>query len=285
MDVVLDAFWADLFGVEAASGHIYEFVEKILINMRLVAGVIATTYMGYKVMLYFSDIETKLDPSVIIKPLMILGIMSLYSDLVDLLIRWPMEIIDLIIDQGVTGISWPTPTVDPGVPVGTIQERFEAVMTYVDLAASPGLGIYDILAINPTLELIHLLIYLTALVVGYYMLFRQIVLIAIYYITGTIALPFSLIAGNQATAGNWYFGFISIMMWKPMLKIMQVIIISLDPTDKTWDNALFPVALQIVMIITILQIPKFANLVVSKGSELGQDVGKNVRSNMSKMLK
>ncbi len=271
MDAILDTFWQNLFGVGSSSGAIYGFVEAILVDMRKVAAVLVTIFMGYKVMLYFSDMETRLDPFVIIKPLIFLFVLSVYSPLVDMLVRVPMEIVDDIIDQH----------------INHTEADFEDAITHVDdgSAAGPGQGLFDILAINPTLELIHLLIYLASTMVAYYMMFRQIILIAIYYIVGTIALPFSLIAGNQDTARNWYLGFIAVMMWKPMLKIMQGIIIALDPAAVSFTNALFSVALQIVMILTILQIPKFANLVVSKGSDAGSDVGGKFMSSVGKIFK
>ncbi len=285
METVLTEFWTELFGVNSKSGHIYDFVELILVGTTQLAGVIAFIYIAYKVMLYFSDIDTRLDPFVIIRPCILLGVLALYSDLVDLVLRRPITFVTQMMTDGVTGLSLPTPSAGPSIDTSTTAGKFEAVMTYVDISTGPGWGIFDILAINPMLELIHVLIYLTATVVGAYMMFRQIILIAIYYIIGTIAIPFSMIAGNQSVFGNWFFGFVSVMLWRPIYFIMQVIIIALDPSAKTFTSPLFAIALQIVMILTILQIPKFANILVSKGSELGQGVGKNVMGNMGRMFK
>ncbi|QCX00661.1 hypothetical protein FGM00_11290 [Aggregatimonas sangjinii] len=289
MQQLFDNLLGRVFGVGTGSGNGYEFVDALRTYSLQFAAVLMILYIGYKALLYFSDIETRLDPFILIRPIMVMCIISLYSPLVNLLVKQPIDIIDAMVET-----SSQTALESDHNPTGDLKDvtdtyadwyknAFEDTMQYVDDGSSskPGKGVFDILAINPFLELVHLIIFLVATVVGFYIMARQIILIGIYYVVGILVLPFALIVGNQDVARNWYFGFIAIMMWEPVLKILKTILISLKVQGESYENGMFSIALQVVMIFTILQVPKFANLLVSKGSEMGSQVGGTVMSTVS----
>jgi hypothetical protein len=81
---------------------------------------------------------------------------------------------------------------------------------------------------------------------------------------GVLILPFSLIPGNEEILKRWFFGFLAVLLWMPILRIIQTMMILIYTVDtKGMVQPLISVALQIVMIIFILQVPKYANLLVS----------------------
>ncbi|MEL6918960.1 MAG: hypothetical protein AAFO99_14670, partial [Bacteroidota bacterium] len=226
---------------------------------------------------------SKLDPFVIIKPCLVLAAITLYRPLVKLLVIDPMQLIDSIVLESIEK-AWGAGGTATGL-IGWYENAFYTLyidsMTFVYPGSSPGLGVYDIIAINPALEVIHLLIYFAANVVGFYILGRQVILASIYYVLGVLAVPFSLIVGNQSVLGSWFFGFISVMLWEPILRIMKAIIVAMDVTNLSFTNAILSLGLQVVMIITILQVPKFANTLVSKGSELGSGIGDTITQRLT----
>jgi hypothetical protein len=269
MQTVLDGFWTDLLG---GGGNMINVINNLQGRSSQIAIIIALIYIGYKVMLYFSDVNSKLDPFVIIRPCMVVGAISIYPGLVDLLILRPMGIIDAIIAEALAPIGSPA----------SIDTAFDTGMKYVFPGSAGIPGVYDIVAINPFLEVLHLIIYFAATVVGFYILLRQVVIAAIYYVIGLLALPLSLAIGNQSVMGSWFFGFISIMLWEPILRILKGIIVELQVPSVTFTSGIVSIAMQVVLILTILQIPKYANSLVSKGSELGSGIGDTISRSIRK---
>ena len=269
MQSVLDGFWTDLVGTGGTMGGVINNLEGLSGTF---GAAIALIYIGYKVMLYFSDVNSKLDPFLIIRPAIVLGAITLYSELVDLLILRPMSFVDSMIIEAMAPIGSP----------GTIETGFETGMEFVFPGAAGIPGVYDIVAINPLLEVLHLIIYFAATAVGFYILLRQVVIAAVYYVIGLLALPLSLAVGNQSVVGSWFFGFISIMLWEPILRILKGIVVALQVPSVSFTDGIISIALQIVLILTILQIPKYANSLVSKGSELGSGIGDTVSRSIRK---
>ncbi len=286
IDAILATFRGILFD-PSGGGGVEGFVVGLKVYMSRFLGVLVTLFIAYKVMLYFSDIDKKLDPFTIIRPILILCVFAQYQNLTNLLLDTPMTLLNEAVLEGATAI----PSVAGGSPSAiqtSLNTGFQSGIEHIDAAPKGpgGVGLYDVLAVFDFFEAIHLLIQFVASVVGYYMLFRQLVLLAIYYVSGLIAIPFSLIAGNQGVLRDWYFGFIAVLMWEPMLNIMKGIITALQVSTRSInDNPLFSVALQLVMITTILQIPNFANLVVSKGASVGSEIGSKMTGRMGSARK
>ncbi|MEM9001364.1 MAG: hypothetical protein AAGB24_13960 [Bacteroidota bacterium] len=279
----LTPFWDSLVGA-SGGGQMHDLVDFLIDPISRFAGVLLILYIGYKVMLYMSDIDSKLDPFVIIKPVLILGAITLYQPLVTLLIMVPMETVDWAVGDSIARL-FGAPQSSQAALENWLRNSFETLytddMTYVYPGTPSIPGVYDIVAINPFLEIIHLLIIIAANTVGFYILVRQVILASMYYVMGVLAVPFSLIASNQSVLGSWFFGFISIMLWKPLLNVMKTIVILLDAETFGFSSALVAIALQVVMVLTILQIPKFANVLVSKGSELGSGIGDTITQRLT----
>ncbi len=265
---------------------IENFVTEILPYAMILGSGIVFIFVGYKVMRYMANPEDRLDPYAIIQPVLVLAAMTLYKDLIDLLLLQPVDLIGQIIDAialQTSGIN------DPN----NFELAFRGSITHVQSTGAEGSGVYDIMQINPFLEIIHLLIYFVASVAGGYIMFRQLITKYIYLILGVFVLPLSLIIGNQKVLSSWFFGFLSVLLWLPVLKIIKMIILLLPVTGTSFTDVLLSVALQLVMIFTILQVPKYANMLVSQGSSIGNNVGKSVaegikggmKGGMSKMAK
>ena len=264
-------------------GIINVLVSEFLKSATLFAGVLVLIFIGYKVMLYMADINSKLDPFVIVRPVLILGSLVLYTQLVNMLVFQPVAIVDQIVVDGLKvalADDWSSSGGDTAIFLGSVTAGYLTVAKFVPSAAMSGAtGLFSILAISQFLEVLHLILVFAATAVGAYMLIRQVFLIAIYYVLGVFAIPFSLIVGNQAVLGNWFFGFVSVMLWLPIINLLMGIIRSLDGTGPlglsllNFGDALYGMAMQIAFISLILQVPKFANILVSKGAEATQGGG------------
>jgi len=259
---------------ETLRPKIEAFVADVLPYAMLLASGIVLIFVGYKVMRYMANPEDRLDPYAIIQPILVLAAMALYMDLVELLLNTPIDLIGEIIDKVAYKIS------DTSGDADAFESAFRKSITHVQSNGADGSGVYDIMQINPFLEIIHLLIYFVASVVGGYIMFRQLITEYIYLILGVFVLPFSLIIGNQKVLGSWFFGFLSVLLWLPVLKILKMIIILLPVTTTSFTDVLLSVALQLVMIFAILQVPKYANMLVSQGSSIGSNVGKSAAQAM-----
>jgi len=277
MEAKIGEIWVKLFGADFQSGAISGFVNAMMPDVITFAGALAFISIAYHVLLYMADIQTKLDPFVIIRPAIVLLAVITYSELVNLLINIPTEIFTAIIESGTATIP------------GNSPKAFDDAISYVDITtgAGTGDGIFDILAVNPFLELLHMIVYFASTLVAVYMLFRQLIIVAIYYVIGPFAVAFSLVIGNKHAVKNWYFGFLSVMFWTPLIKIMQGIIVAISPSTIVtggFTNGLFMFVLQLVMIYSMLQIPKYASILVSKGSEAGASVGSTVAGSVGRMV-
>lgn len=242
---------------------LFLIAQNILGNLRALVVILFVLHIGYKIMMYMVKIDSPMEPFLLVRPIVIIAAFALYQPLTNFLVIRPMNIVSGVVDAGIaaSGIGNPNAI--------NFQDRFIDAMTFV-FPGAPGIpSIFDIVAISPGLEIIHLIIQMISMVVAMYMLIRQFVLAALYYIIGTLVLPFALIAGNNSVIGNWYFGFISVLLWEPIIHIMQAVLISLNVAAIGFQSALIALALQVVMILTILQVPKFSSIVVSKGSEAG----------------
>ncbi len=248
------------------------FLETVTGPLQAFAAVIAIIYVGYKVMLYMSNPQENLDPYVLIKPILVLAAVGLYVELTDILVFKPMGLLADLIAETTKQIS--------GFSGVGFDKAFRDGITHVQTEGGEGAGVYDVIQINPALETLHLVIYFIASVSGFYIIFRQFMTKYIYYLLGIFVLPFSLIIGNQRALSNWFFGFVSVLLWTPILNIIKMIIIILPVKEQTFGNVLLSVALQVVLIFTILKIPRLANILVTQGSEMGKGIGSQLRGGM-----
>lgn len=265
-------FYAALAEFESTlQPKIISFVEAVLPSVRLLAAVIMVIYVGYHVIKSWLGENEKLDVSTLIRPCLTLAAIVLYTELSEMLIIKPIGIVNEIIIEGAGDVGGGAP--------GSIQNEFRDKITYTqDTGGADGGGIYDIIQVHPFLEFIHLIVFFIASVAGGYILFRQLIVKSLYLILGPFALAFSLIVGNEKVIVSWFQGFVSVLLWLPILSILQTIIILLpiESTEFSDSDIIFSMALQVVMIFVIFKIPRYANILVGQGSEFGSQAGNTI---------
>ncbi len=247
--------------------NIESFINSSLPTARILAAAIMLIFIGYKVMRYMSNPEDKINPETLVRPILTLMAMVLYIELVKLLLFDPVELVTDIIQYSVQQVT--------KKDIIQLNDIFHEKITHVQNTGADGNGVYDILQVNPFLEVIHIIIFFISSVVGGYILFKQLILKYIYYVLGVFILPFSLIVGNQKIVSKWFFSFLSVLLWTPVLSIIKVIIV-LIPLDTTeFSNILLSIAFQVLMITMVLKVPQFANLLVSfeEGNNIGSRPG------------
>ncbi|MBU3027530.1 hypothetical protein [Zobellia galactanivorans] len=264
-------FYAVLTDFESTlEPKILAFVDAILPSVRLLAVAIMVVFVGYHVIKSWLGENEKLDVSTLVRPCLILAALVLYTELVVLLIEKPVEIVNEIVLDGATKVGGATP--------GSMK-LFRDKMAYTqDTGGVDGGGVDDVIQLHPFLELIHLIVFFIASVAGGYILFRQLIVKCIYLIIGPFVLAFSLIVGNEKVIGSWYQGFISVLLWLPMLSIVQTIIILLpvETTSFSDSDIIFSMAMQVVMIFVVFKVPRYANILVGQGAEMGSQAGNTI---------
>ncbi|WP_405208500.1 hypothetical protein [Aquimarina sp. LLG6339-5] len=248
-----------IFGGDSNIIGVKVFVDTLMPYSYALAAIIMIILVSSKVFTYFMNPAGNMDPYILVKPVLILVALVLYQPLVDLLLFEPSKIITQITETAAlssTGYdNW---------------DLFERALTRtltgaLNIAAGNEdiPSIYDVLQLSTVLEIIHLLIQMVSLVVVGYLMIRQLLLKAVYFIIGVLVLPLSLVPANFEILKKWFFGFLSVLLWIPILRIFQTIItlISQAPLEG-FAQPLYAVVLQIVMIMFILQVPKYANFLV-----------------------
>ncbi|MDR4894332.1 MULTISPECIES: hypothetical protein [unclassified Chryseobacterium] len=235
-----------------------QFITELRPYVLLIAVTFTFVYVGYKVMKAMSDPDEKIGREALLRPILTLMVITLYIPLVKLLLFDTVDILSDIVKHGAYKVTNKSPA--------EFENFFQKGISHVQSKGADGNGVYDILQVNPFLEFFHILVYLVASCVGAYILLRQLLMIFVYYALGIFVLPFSLIVSNERILKTWFFGFLSILLWEPILTLLKVIIVLLPIGTTEWTNVLFSVALQLVMIFMILKVPQFANLLVDPES-------------------
>ncbi len=248
---------------------LYDYIDQIINYAYGLAAVLMIILVGSKVITYFANPSGNLDPYTLVRPILILVALILYKPLVELLLFSPTDIIADVTENAAVYVT----KVQDGE---ALEESYNSSITYIqdsNADGSDGDGVYDVLQINPFLELIHLIIFFIASVVAGYIMLRQIIYKAIYFVIGVFALPLALIPGNQDVLKKWFFGFLAVLLWLPILTILKTILILVhsNTADGGFTQVLMSICLQIVMIIAVLRVPKYANILVSAGSDSGSN--------------
>lgn len=260
---------------------VFGFIRNITRWVGLFAGVIVTIFIAIKVIKIYVGASERFEGVTLVRPALTLGAIVLYRPLYELLIETPVGLIDDIIIGGIgplTGASNNMFLLD--LATDKLQYTQDA-----DTSAG-GNGIYDILQVNPFLELFHLVLFFLASVVSLYILFTQIIMKAIYLVIGPFALAFSLVPGNEKVLENWFQGILSVFLWLPVLNLVLGIIIMMPINDPAAPIFLKPadilvtMVFQIGMVFFILKVPQFANFLVAQGTQMGQQMGSNIGMNM-----
>jgi hypothetical protein len=218
-------------------------------------GILVLIFIVYKVTLYMINPEKGLDPYILIRPCLILAGVVLYNPLVELFLLTPMSILGEIIRESILNLS--------GIDATGFDGRFNSSMTRTDDR------LYDVLQINPFMELIHLLIYFVGSFIATYMLIKQALSIAIYYIMGYFSIIFSLVPGNEKSFTNWSLSFLAILLWEPFIYILKYLVILTKIETVSFTSFFVILAVQISSIFLFLKVPKFCEFLINGGSPLG----------------
>ena len=261
---------------ETTKIQIDELVAKLLYYSKLIAGIIALIYIIYKVIVAFINPNQPIDPQTLVRPCLILAALVLYQPLIDICIDKPEEFLSGIVNESLNNVN-----------EGTIGSRrnqrttnaIRALTHIQDSDSNGGDGIYDLLAVFPILELIHFGLYLASSLVILYMLLKQFVLKTIYYVMGVFVLTFSLIPSNESALSKWFLGYLSVILWVPIMDILLGLInitqFSLEAFQVNGNSYIysFPIitlAVQIFYLFAILKVPTYANIIVGgSGSSAG----------------
>jgi hypothetical protein len=218
-------------------------------------GILVLIFIVYKVTLYMINPEKGLDPYILIRPCLILAGVVLYNPLVELFLLTPMNILGEIVRESILNLS--------GIDATGFDGRFNSSMTRTDDR------LYDVLQINPFMELIHLLIYFVGSFIATYMLIKQALSIAIYYIMGYFSIIFSLVPGNEKSFTNWSLSFLAILLWEPFIYILKYLVILTKIETVSFTSFFVILAVQISSIFLFLKVPKFCEFLINGGSPLG----------------
>ncbi|MDH7445844.1 hypothetical protein [Aquimarina sp. 2201CG14-23] len=232
------------------------FVGELLPYSSRLGGAIMLIYVAHKIVISFLKPDERISPATLVRPVLTLGAIVLYEDLVNLLLITPVDIVSDMVKEAANSVS------------GAYQTNAQSAIEHIQSTGGiDGGGIFDILQVNPLLELIHLIIYFTSTVIVAYVLFRQLIMKTIYLLLGALVLPFSLIVGNEQTLSQWFFGFLSVLLWIPIIHLILFVISICNPTADIFDNPVFSIAVQIVMIFALLEVPKYAKMLVAGQGE------------------
>lgn len=244
-------------------------IDRLHMYISTFAGVLVLIFVVYKVVLNMVNPEKGLDPYIIVRPCLILVGLILYNPLVELFMLTPMKILSDIIQQSILDLS--------GIDINGFDGRFNSSMTRTDDR------LYDVLQVNPFMELLHLLIYFVGSFVATYMLIKQALTIAIYYIMGYFSVMFSLIPGNEKSFMNWSLSFLAVLLWGPFIFILKYLIILTRIDTQGFASFFVIVAVQVSSIFLFFKIPRFCEFLINGGSPLGAPHSGGAGSAISKI--
>ncbi|RLJ30709.1 hypothetical protein CLU97_0092 [Chryseobacterium sp. 7] len=134
------------------------FINESRPYVLLMAITFTFVFVGYKVMRAMSDPDEKIGRDTLLRPILTLMAITLYIPLVKLLLFDTVDILSAVVKQGAYSVTGRNP--------GDFEKAFQAAITHVQGTGADGNGVYDVLQINPFLELFHIIIYFVASVVG-----------------------------------------------------------------------------------------------------------------------
>lgn len=270
-----------LFQQELQTEFIGDFLTLMPGYMAALAGAIMTINITIGVIKSFiGGSEQRINPSAFIRPILVLGALALYESLVELLM---IDVVEIISESILYSGKNNTVSGGSSATMQTLMSASSINLNHTQTSGgADGGGIFDIIGINATLELIHLIIFFFSTIAVGAVLFKQLIVQTFYYLLGPIALALSLIPGNESVASKWFQGYLGVLLWTPLLMLVQIIIINLPLTNNgnelSPQDIIFSVAIQVLMIMAIFQVPKYADILVAQGSSgMAGNVGNRVQ--------
>lgn len=244
-------------------------IDKMHMYLSTFAGILVLIFIVYKVVLNMVNPEKGLDPYIVVRPCLILAGLVLYNPLVELFMLTPMKLLTDIIKQSILDLS--------GLDITGFDGRFNSAMTRTDDR------LYDVLQINPFMELLHLLVYFVGSFIATYMLIKQSLTLAIYYVMGYFSVMFSLIPGNEKSFTNWALSFLAILLWEPFIFILKYLILLTRVDSQSFTSFFVVVAVQVSSIFLFFKVPRFCEFLINGGSPLGSPYSGGAATAFSKI--
>ena len=246
-------------------------------GMQLFSAILFIIVIGIGVFKLFLNPGQTVISQILIRPILFLCALTLYSSLVDLLIYDPVEIIvkSLYKDYDVKSSEL----------VKGFSDMLIGLKENADSANQPG-GFFQIIK-NAIMNAIFWLILIVVKSVIAYVFFMGTCLSAIYFALGPLAITLSLIPGNEKVLEKWFYGFLSYLLWQPILiLIMMITVASFSVIQTTMGtmsvNAILSLCLCVGVIFFLLMTPKISNLLVAHGSEAGHGMVSNAAKKAGK---
>ena len=248
------------------------FIDTIMPDVQAFTAVIMVVYVAVKVVTSLISGSAKLDYTVLLRPCLTLAALSMYSFLVLNLIIEPTNHITAIIEEAL------------GVTSSNLSSMRDTMEFSQSSGGADGSGVLGVVSLHGALEFLHMIIFFLSSIAGGYVLFRQLIEKSLYLMLGPFAIALSLIIGNHQVLSKWYQGYFAVMLWLPILSIVQAIIILLpvETTELSATDIMFSVAIQVVMIFTVFKVPQYADILVAQGSGRGANLGQRFKSELDK---
>jgi hypothetical protein len=247
-----------------------QFIDQGLVPfLILFTGGLILIYVGYTVIVSMVDIESKMDPYILIRPILVLVGLKLYTVAVPIFFLQPVEILNDIVNQAAFAAT--------NLDVNSFDEAYKGAITHVQD------GVYDVVQVNPFMEFLHMLLYFLAVAASAYILFRQLLVKTIYYMLGVLVLPISLVLGNKDAFKTWALGYLSVLLWGPLLSIVKMMIILLRVDSVSFTEVILSIAFQLLMVFSVLAVPQYARILIEMG--VSSALGGNLGSGSSRGLK
>ncbi len=253
-----------------AFGILDIYIDATKFNTAALAGVIAMIVITSKIIKSWLG-EERLDVTSLVRPLVIILCILFYQNMVDIALRFPVGIVQAIVDAGRQDT----------------ESTFNNVMNHRDGGATSLLVVATWF-----FEILSMLLSFIAYCIACYIQFKQVIQSTIYYCLGPLALAFSLIPSNEAVLNKWYQGYLGVLLWTPITGIIRTIICAVGAVQTNLGGAdlLFTFAIQIVLVFAILKVSEYSAILVaqpgpSKATEefgLGRDFRQNLYSAYNK---
>lgn len=260
--------------------QIDNFAEVVTTNAAYLAFTAAlfVVGVGMKVMGSWLNLSQALYSQMLLRPVLILASIPLYNVLVDLVLITPTNAIADIMQA----VGNAVPINSGGAPNNSND--------YISNTCDPTVDAGDFFRLFFTqgiFEMLHLFFCLFSSAIVLIMTFRLLISSAVFHVIGPIAISMSLYPGNEGNISKWFYGYMSVLLWYPLIVIHVALLAytkaSLGPSYGKGDSNQFIdfgafIIIDILIVYAIFQIPKMSAYIVSGHAAAEGTAGKTTRS-------
>jgi len=281
----------------------------------LLTGVLFMITVGIKVLNAYLNPSQAVYSQILIRPILIMACIPLYNHLVWTLIHTPVSGVFLTINEAINSLAGVTvnpdgiqsticrpdfydstasapapPPLAPGLTAAEVAARTaarDASTATVELVAKTSSFVDSVRFFfeNPWMEIFHFLFCIASMVSVVYVLFRMVITISIMHVMGPFAITFSLIPGNEGNLSKWFFGYLSVTLWAPLILLFLGIAESLKGIAYAdINNALLIIVVDVGVVLSLFKIPALAGYLVGGQNAAEGSSGRSTRQFFSKAL-